>query len=219
MEVFVYPIAPLLASAEKILKTGGDIRAGWLGIFLEDSPGGVFVQRITPGSPAQSAGLSPGDALVRYNGQKILDARHFIQLIQDSSIGTKAKLEVVRQGKPMKLSAMIQERKPQPIQGRLSLNLPKPTIGLDTIVLTPDLADAMQMPGQTGLLVIDVVKETPAERAGVLAGDVVVAMDDQPIFDVGSFASYWQTHGLGSQLVLKVLRKGAERTITVPVHP
>ena len=219
MEVFVYPIAPLLASAEKILKAGGDIRAGWLGLFLEDSPVGVFVQRVTPDSPAQNAGLSPGDALVRYNGQMIQDARHFIQLVQDSSIGGTAKLGIVRQGKPLNLAATIEERRPQPIQGRLSLNLPKPAIGLDTIVLTPDLADAMQMPGQTGLLVIDVVKQTPAERAGVLAGDVVIAMDGQAIFDAGSFASYWQTHGLGSELVLKVLRKGVERTITVPVHP
>jgi serine protease Do len=219
MEAFVYPIAPLLASAEKILKTGGDIRAGWLGVFLEDSPEGVFVQRVAPDSPAQFAGLNPGDGLIRFNGQKIQDARHFIQLVQDSSIGTRAKLEIVRQGNPLNLSAKIEERKPQPIEGKLSLNLPKPTIGLDTIVLTPDLADAMQMPGQTGLLVLDVVKDTPAERAGVLAGDVVIAMDDQPIFDVGSFASYWQTHGLGPQLVLKVLRKGAERNITVPVRP
>jgi S1-C subfamily serine protease len=219
MEVMVYPIEPMLASAEKILKAGGDIRAGWLGLFLEDSPAGVFVQRVTPDSPAQIAGLTAGDALVRYNGQKIQDTRQLIQLIQDSAIGANAKLEILRQGNPLNLAAVVEERKPQPIQGRLSLNLPKPTIGLDTMVLTPDLADAMQMPGQTGLLVLDVVKQTPAERAGVLAGDVVIAMDGQPVFDVGSFASYWQTHGLGPQLVLKILRKGTERTLTVLVRP
>jgi serine protease Do len=177
------------------------------------------VQRVTPDSPAQSAGLTAGDALVRYNGQKIQDTRQLIQLIQDSAIGANAKLEILRQGNPLNLAAVVEERKPQPIQGRLSLNLPKPTIGLDTMVLTPDLADAMQMPGQTGLLVLDVVKQTPAERAGVLAGDVVIAMDGQPVFDVGSFASYWQTHGLGPQLVLKILRKGTERTLTVLVRP
>jgi serine protease Do len=74
------------------------------------------------------------------------------------------------------------------------------------------------MPGQAGLLVTDVVKQMPADRAGVLDGDVIVAMDGQPIFDAASFASYWQSHGLGSELILTVLRKGVERSIAVPVQ-
>jgi S1-C subfamily serine protease len=219
MEMIVYPISPLLASAEKIIATGGDIRAGWLGLYLEDAPGGVLVEELDPESPALEAGVRPRDRLVRYNDLAIRDVRQFIQLVQDSAVGSRVKLGIVRGGKPVELAARVGVRKPQQFRRQVSLNLPKPAIGLDTVVMTPDLADAMRMPGQTGLLVVDVVKETPAERAGVLAGDVVVAMDGQPIFDAASFATYWQTHGLGERLVLSVLRKGAERTITVEVRP
>jgi serine protease Do len=215
----VYPIQQLMASAREVLKTGGDIYAGWLGIGLEIVPSGVVVDRVEPGSPAQKAGLSPRDFLVRYNGRLVQDPLQFIDWIENSSVGSQVKIEIKRQGKPINLTAVVEARKIQPIQSRISLSSPKPRIGLDTVVLTPDLADALQMPGQAGLLVVDVVKQTPADRAGVLEGDVIVAMDGRPMFDAASFASYWQSHGLGSHLILTVLRKGLERTIVVPVHP
>lgn len=216
--VAVFPIQQMLESAQQIIKSGGDIHAGWLGIFLQDGPPGVVVQRVAPDSPAQKAGLSPRDFLVRYNGRSVQNARQFIEFIQSSPVGSKAKIDINRQGNPMTLTALVEARRPQPIQNRISLNSPRPLIGLDTIVLTPDLADALQMPGQAGLLVIDVVPQTPAARAGVLQGDVITAMDGQPIFDAPSFASYWQSHDLGSLLVLTVLRKGAERSITIQVR-
>jgi serine protease Do len=216
--VVVCPIQQLLASAAEILKAGGDIRAGWLGIFLQDAPPGVVVERVEPDSPAQKSGLSPRDFLVRYNGRAVQNSRQLIEFIQSSPVGSKAKLEINRQGNPMNLTALVEARKPQQTQNRLSLNSPRPLIGLDAAVLTPDLADALQLPGQTGLLVIGVFDQTPAARAGVLEGDVIVAMDGQPIFDAASFASYWQSHGLGAQLVLTVLRKGMERSITIQVH-
>jgi len=215
----VYPIQLLMASAREILRTGGDIRAGWLGIVLQDVPSGVVVHRVESDSPAQKAGLNPRDFLVRYNGQPIQSARQFIDLIENSSIGSQARIEVIRQGKPISVTALIEARKAPQIQNRISLSSPRPLIGLDTIVLTPDLADALQMPGQTGLLVVDVIAQMPAARAGVLDGDVIVAMDGQPIFDASSFASYWQSHGLGSKLILSILRKGEARSIAVQFRP
>jgi len=136
----------------------------------------------------------------------------------------------------MTLSAVVEARRIQRNLNRLSLNLsgmfgapvaemitdsewtpPRLLIGLEVVALHPDLADALKMPGQTGLLVTDVVKQKPAEKAGVLVGDVIVAMDGYPIVDVLSFASFWETHRLGAQLMLKVVRKGTEQTIAVQV--
>ena len=215
----VYPIKQLLDSARQIVMTGGNIRVGWLGIMLDDVPSGVQVQGIEPDSPAREAGLSPRDFLVRYNDQPVENARQFINLVQNSAVGSIAKIEIRRQGKPMSLTAKIRERQIQTAQNRLTLYSPRPRVGLDTTPLTPDLADALQMPGQTGLLITGVVPLTPAAVAGVLEGDVIIAMDGHPIFDVNSFASYWQSHGLGSHLVLTVLRKGTKRSITVRLQP
>ncbi|MDR1727192.1 MAG: PDZ domain-containing protein [Acidobacteriota bacterium] len=214
----VYPVKRLLDSARQVLKAGGDIQAGWLGIRLQDAPTGVMVQGVEPGSPAAEAGLSPRDFLLRYNSRMVESARQFIDMVENTAIGAKASIDINRRGAPMSVIAKIRARQTQTAQNHLSLNSPRPMIGLDTVVLTPDLADAMQMPGQTGLLVTGVAPQSPAAAAGVLAGDVVTAMDGQPIFDAASFASYWQSHGIGPRLVLQVLRKGKNRTITVKVR-
>jgi len=234
----VYPIARLLNSAEKILKKGGDIRAGWLGVFIEDvRPGtrpGVLIEGVEPDSPAQKAGLAADDFLVKFNGREIRDSREFIQLVQSAPIGSQATLDITRQGNPLTLKALIEARRTQPVRGRLAFHLPgapdsgvealmtgpkrlipQPVVGLDTIVLTPSLANAMQIPRQSGLLVIDVAKQLPADLAGVLVGDIIVAMDGQTITDAASFASHLQTRTWGSELELKIYRKGMERTLKV----
>ena len=240
MRMVVYPVDQMLSSAEKILKSGGDIRTGWLGVFLRDQQsakeGGIVVQGIEPGSPAQKAGLLARDFLLKYNGREIQDTRHFIQLVESTPIGSKAGLEIARQGTPLSLTAVIEAREIPNHLGQLSLDLagvpgsplaevvtdselmaPRLRIGLEVVPLNPYLADALKMPGQTGLLVTDVVKKKPAEQAGVLVGDVIVAMDGYPIADARSFASFWQTHNLGAQLMLKVIRKGTEQIIAVQV--
>jgi len=218
----VYPIKQLLDSARQVIKSGGTIRVGWLGIMLQDVPAGVSgvqVQGVESGSPAQEAGLRAHDFLLRYAGRPVENARQFIGLVQNSAVGSKVKIDINRQGTPMSLTAKVRERQAQAAQNRISLNSPRPLVGLDTTLLTPDLADVLQMPGQIGLLVTGVLPRTPAAAAGVLEGDVITAMDGQPIFDVASFASYWQSHSLGSRLVLTVLRKGKERSINVRLQP
>ena len=215
----VYPVKQLLDSARQVIKAGGNIQVGWLGILLEDVPSGVQVRNVEPNSPAQEAGLIQRDFLIRYNSLPVESARHFIDLVQNSAVGSSAKIEISRQGKPLNLTAKIRERQINAAQNRLSLNSPRPRVGLDTTPLTPDLADALRIPGQTGLLVIDVLPQTPAAAAGVLEGDVITEMDGQPIFDVKSFVSYWQSHGLSSRLVLTVLRKGEKRSIAVKLQP
>jgi serine protease Do len=241
MRTIVYPVSQLLSSAEKILKAGGDIRTGWLGVFLNTSGlskgPGVTVLRVEQNSPAHEAGLASGDVLLKIDGNEIKDALQFIQLVQNTPIGSRVKLDVIRQGRPVgNTTALIEARKPQQNGGKLSFNLtgaldptakgivpeltprnPRLLMGLSTEMLNPPLADALRVPGQTGLLVVDVAREMPAEQAGILAGDVIVSIDGQPIMDAPSFASFLMTHVWGPQSILKVLRKGIECTIVVQI--
>ncbi|MBP1610598.1 MAG: periplasmic trypsin-like serine protease DegP [Acidobacteria bacterium] len=237
-QIVVYPISQLLSSAEKILKAGEDIRTGWLGIFLDSSRHskgpGVSILRVEQDSPAQKAGLAAGDLLLKFDGRELTDALQFVQLIQNTSIGSKVQLDVVRQGRPTKHTALIEARKPSQNRGRLSFNLagtfdptakgivpeltplnPRLLMGLSTEMLTPPLADALQMPGRTGLLVLGVAPKLPADLAGVMIGDIIVSIDGQPILDPLGFTSFFLTHTWGPQSILKVIRKGTEHTIIV----
>jgi serine protease Do len=239
MRTVVYPVSQLLTSAEKILKAGGDIRTGWLGVFLNaprlSKDPGVKILRVEQNSPAEKAGLLPGDVLLKIDGREIRDALQFIQFVQNTAVGSSVKLDVVRQGLPLgNTTALIEARKPHQNGGKLSFNLtgaldpaakgiapeltppnPRLLMGLSTEMLNPVLADALHLPGQTGLLVLEVAREMPAEQAGVLPGDIILSIDGQPIMDAQSFASFLMTHAWRSQSILRVLRRGTEHTIVV----
>ena len=235
----VYPVSELIESAEKILKTGGDIFAGWLGLYLADSDPamgpGVVVNNVEPDSPAQSAGLAAGDLLFKFNGHSLKDSGQFIRLVEGAPIGSRADIEILRKGKPMTLSASVGARRPQPSRGRLSFNFPagfgfpaaeaipesvprnqRLLIGVETLYLESELAGVLQIPVQKGLLVIEVLKDAPAEKAGVQVGDVIVAIDNQPITDPLAFTGFLQSHDWGSLVLLQVNRKGTP--LTLPIH-
>ncbi len=234
----VYPMSRLLSLAEKIIHVGGDILTGWLGIYPEDYHtafgNGVLVTQVEDNSPAQKAGLAPEDILLKWNGRQIRSARQFVQLVEDSKIGSKIALEVLRGSKAVNLSTVIEARKPSETFGNFVLNFsnsvtipgqeavpdsgavqPRPRVGIETVQLTPELADFLHIPGQTGLLVLKVNQHTAANQAGVLVGDVILAVDGERILDPRIFSSHIQSRGWGGRLMLKLLRKGAERTLVI----
>jgi serine protease Do len=236
-QTLVYPIDEMLSSAKEIIKVNGDIRAGWLGV-LGGSPAttesGILIRGVEPDSPAQKAGIRPGDLLTRYRGQQLRDMRQFVYLVERTPVGSKAEIEILRQGDPRTVEAMIGARRAQQSRIQLSFNFPsafglsnsgelpvsgppqsRQLIGLEVSFLTPYLAETVRMPGRTGFLVTDVVKGMPADEAGVMVGDVIRSIDGRPIVDPIGFASYLMSRNWNSPLVLELLRKESEHTITI----
>jgi serine protease Do len=62
---------------------------------------GILVMRLPQASPAALAGLRPGDVIVGFNGQPVNELSQLARLIADAAVGSVAKLEVIRAGKPM----------------------------------------------------------------------------------------------------------------------
>jgi serine protease Do len=236
-ETVVYPIAQLLSSAEKVLRAGGDIRTGWFGVYLVDlqksgNPG-VMIKGVQEDSPAEKAGLRANDFLARWNGNEIRDASHFIQMVQDTSIGSTARVEFVRDGRPMIVETLIEARKPQKSGSRVAFDLTRMVHiaqaemsqtaralqthldGLDFVALTPQLAEFLQIPGQTGLLVASVEPDAPFGLAGVLAGDIITAIDGQSVAEPSLLSARVQALSGGGTLSVKLLRKGTEQSATI----
>jgi S1-C subfamily serine protease len=239
LQTFIYPIDQMLASAKKILKTGRDIQTGWLGVLLWNvEPGtgtGIVIRSVEPHSPADKAGLTAWDLLQKYNGKEIQSVRQLIQLVEETSIGSKADIEITREGNQKTLTVTIEARKPEQNNLRLRRDLsqlglpsaPMPAepednppplkVGLEVAELTPKLASFLKIPGQSGLVVTDVVEQSPAGRAGVRIGDAIVTLNGQAFPDPLSLASHFQNNGIDSQLIMKILRKGQEQTIAIQV--
>jgi serine protease DegS len=109
---------------QEILEHGRPLR-GWLGIEaqmitpqiaraleLKDTAG-VVVVGVVRGGPAHSAGLQPGDVLVAIDGSKIIEAREALLSISGHKPGSRVKMEVLRDGKPLVIEATAIERPAQ----------------------------------------------------------------------------------------------------------
>ncbi len=235
----ISPISQMLGSAEKILRAGGDIRTGWLGIFMEDappgSPGSVVVRRVEQDSPAKWAGLTPGDTLLRWNGKQIKDVRRLVQTIQETEIGARVALEVLRQGRQMTLYPVINSRRYGEAMRRFVFSYldvvtlqgtgtapgfappPGSWEGVTAIPLTQAVADGLQIPGQSGLLILNVEPLTPFGQAGLTGGDVILAVDDAIVSDMRDLYTHAQSRTREGRMVLKLFRRGSERNVIVPL--
>lgn len=233
----ISPISEMLGSAEKVLRAGRNIQTGWLGVYLGDSPatsgGSIVVRSVEDSSPAQRAGLTAGDALLRWNGKQIRDMRRFVQTIQETEAGTKVALEVLRQGKPMTVFPVIEPRRYGAALRRfvfsyldvltmrssgMNPGTPAPPGswgGMTAIPLTQEVADGLQIPGQKGLLILDVDPLTPFSQAGLMGGDVILAAGDARINDLKDLYSHAQAHAREGRMVLKLFRRGSERNAIV----
>ena len=233
----LYPVSELLSSAEKIIDKDGDIRTGYLGILPDDyrngSVSGVIIKSVTAGSPAQKAGLAVSDIVLQYGGRNVLSAPQFVRFVQETPVGSDVEIRVLRQGEPAVLNARIQARKLgdpvefilQNIQNTINsewadIFLPQGgqprmhAIGFNAVVLTPTFADALQIRRRSGLLVYDLMKQTPAGLAGIKNGDVIVSVNERLFSDTVEFFSYLQSLNSGSEVTIKVDRNGSERVIS-----
>jgi len=234
----VYPVAELLASAQKIIEKNGDIRTGWLGVYPENirlpSGTGVGIGRVVPDGPAHRAGLAPSDIVLRYNGRKVEDVLGLIHLVEDTPVGAVAELEILRRGQPLKLTAQIGERQHRNPLEDLMLDLQdpfeparlttdpgrtagaeRPRIGFDTVALTPELARFLEIGADKGLLVLNIARQSPADRAGIKNGDVILSVDGDPVDDPGRVSTYLRGLPNGSIVSVQVLRKNAVREVEV----
>ncbi len=173
------------------LIAGGRVVRGWLGIAIQDTTddlaegfgvkerAGVIVADVMKGGPAEVAGLRPGDVIVEFNGGPIKEVPELQRRVAGVAPGQTARLTVVRDKKPVKLSVKI---------GEMPAEEPTPAAaedeegwGLGVEPLSADAAHRLNLPVSGGLLVSEVAPGSPADRAGLRRGDVIVEVGRTPV--------------------------------------
>jgi len=87
-------------------------------------------------------------------------------------------------------------------------------LGVSIQDLTADIAKSLGIKQQTGALVADVVKDSPAEKAGLKRGDVIVTFDGKPVEDSTSLRNMVSAAAPGKSVTFKLFREGKELSIT-----
>src|SRR5213083_42893 len=115
---FAIPSTTVKVALESLLKRGRIIR-GYLGIQAQVNPqnlasndDGVVVGDVLPGSPAADAHLQKGDVIRKFNGRDVKNFPELRSLVSQAELNKKIDLEVIRDGKPLKVSAELREQPP-----------------------------------------------------------------------------------------------------------
>jgi serine protease Do len=91
-------------------------------------------------------------------------------------------------------------------------------LGVTVQSVTPELAQSFGLASDKGALVSDVIKDSPAEKAGLKTGDIILEFDGKPILEMNELPRLVASTPVGKKLEVKILRDGKEKSVTVTIE-
>jgi serine protease Do len=185
---------------EDLIKTG-KVTRGYLGIeirsldeglakqFKVPDTAGALVEDVSPGGPAEKAGIKNGDVIRKLNGQAVEDSGQFTAMITNLNPGTEATLEILRDGQLMTIKVTLGER-PTNLSARGGAGgVQEGTLrGIAVQNLTPSIREQLGLPGNvTGVVISNLDPNSPAARTGLQEGDVIESINRQAVRSVADF--------------------------------
>jgi serine protease DegQ len=91
-------------------------------------------------------------------------------------------------------------------------------IGVTIQTATPDIAKALGAPVQRGVVINSIQSNSPAEKAGLRAGDLIISIDGKPVADANDVRTHVGLREPGSKVEITYYRDGKTNTVTVPIR-
>ncbi len=183
---------------------------------------GALLAGIQPDSPASAAGLQPGDVIQAVNGTKIASPKELALNVANIQPGEEAHLSVLRDGQTKDVSVKVGTLPNEQTASNDNAGNAehKAQIGLALAPLSPDMRDQLDVPdGTKGAVVQGVQPGSPADTAGLQAGDVIVSVGTHPVSSPAEAARAMRTalNGDNHALALRVIRNGQPVFVGVTV--
>lgn len=215
---FTIPIATALDVMRQIER--GGIERGWLGVtmqpldrdlaayFAVPEATGVMLNSVATRSPAERAGLQPGDIVTLFAGtpieaEKDEDLGAFQRLVANLEPGDEADLEILRRGKPQRVRVTIGA------QPNVDPSESEADVGFHVQEITEGLYREQRLATRRGAFVHFVARGSPASEAGLLPGDVVERIEEAAVDDLADFERAIASVSEKSRFLITA-RRGAE---------
>lgn len=205
--------------AKVVAKTaiaGGDLVRPWLGTETQaltsdladslnlDVPRGALITDVAPDSPAERAGLKQGDVILAIDGKAVEDPKALSFRLATKSVGTKATLSVVHDGKKQDIEVALEAAPSLDKVSSAILDDNSLLSGASVAQLSPAVAQQLDLPFRTTGVVITKIKDrSRAAAVGFKAGDVIVALNGEQITSVDKLKQVVSSAGRGWQIVLQ----------------
>ena len=190
---FAIPANMVQRVVDSALNGKGVVRA-WLGASGQpvtqdiaqslglERPAGMLISNIYPGSPADEAGLHVGDVILKVDEWEVSDAPSLRYRIATGKIGQTAKLDVWRSNASIALLLPFKAAPEIPPRQLTLLKGPHPLNGVTIANLSPAYAEELGLHGGLiGVIIAEMLRNSPAARLGLAPGDIILAIGDEKI--------------------------------------
>jgi serine protease Do len=193
---------------------------------------GVEISRVEENSPAEKAGVKTGDVVLEYNGQRVEGMEQFGRMVRETPPGREAKLTISRNGAVQTLTAVLGSRK-FPFSGnfppgfevpefhmpdipQIFTTIRSPMLGVEAESLGTQLAVYFGV--KEGVLVRSVLENTPAQKAGIKAGDVITKVDGMAVSAPSELSNAVRAANAKKTYAIELVRDRKPVTVSVNVE-
>jgi len=210
---------------------------GWLGVTVKEmTPSmrddhelgnrfGLLITRVVHDSPADDANLKRDDVILKYNTTTVEKTADFSKLVKETEPGNTVELLVVRDGTERKISVEMGERsKPKNFTIKLHdgenffIHESPPRLGVKVHELNDDLAAYFDVGAGEGVLISEVLPDTPADKAGFKAGDVITRMNDTAVNAPADVVEFVHDYEDEAEITIRYIRKGQSKELKVKLE-
>ncbi|MBL7191877.1 PDZ domain-containing protein [bacterium] len=205
---------------------------------------GAFIDDVVDDSPADEAGIEAGDIVIKFDKKKVKDASDLRRFVRETKPGKKVKIELIREGKEKTLTAKIDETEDVDwSKFSFSLGSEKFKTPLKKMIIHPpgmkcfihcdsdedrgflgvhiqDLSGqlAEYFGVKEGVLVTEVIKDTPADKIGMKAGDVIIEFRNREVENCDDLRYLVRKTKLDQEVEIKVMRDRQVMTFTTKLE-
>ena len=225
---FAIPIGMATKVKDQLIKFG-KVTRGFLGIRMDevdhdtaeffnlDKPRGVLVAEVVKDSPADKAGLKRHDIILELDGKTVNNLYQLRNSISLMEPGTRATLAIIRDGDEKNIRVKIGTlEKETPVAAKTPGKAQE--LGLRVENLTGEMAQRLGYDVEEGVIIIEVESDSPAGRAGILPGTLIVSVGSEDVTNVAQFNDALKTRQVKESGKVLLLLRNAEYIWYEPLH-
>jgi serine protease Do len=179
------------------LQEKGHVTRGWLGVNIQDltpelaksfglkEKKGALIAQVVSGSPAEKAGIEPGDIILEFDGQVVSDSKDLPRIVASTPVGKMVPVKLSREGKAVDRMLKVGEMDEK--VERAEAPSSHKSLGIAVQDLTPEIAQGLGLKQATGVVVTRVEPGSPAAEAGLQTGDVIREVNRKPVKKADDF--------------------------------
>jgi len=200
----------------------GKVKWSWIGIYMQPEltkelakkfkvEKGILVADVVKDSPADKAGIKPGDVIQKINGKEVTSPVELAEEVRKVEIGEKISLVLIRKGKEITLTFTTAERpeevaKKETEQGKgIEEGKEEELLGMRVESLTPEIREKYNIKeSEKGVVVTEVKSGGPADKIGITPGAVIMEVNHKTIEDMDNFEKAIEGIKPGDTVLLRV---------------